>query len=69
MNLELMDDLSNLREVIRSFLDKVDVDHLDESDGEYTFLADESGVSNTELDNFVETLEQASELATQLLTR
>lgn len=68
MNLELREHLDQLRNNIDDFLVFVEEHHsVDfDDDSEYTFLEDESGLSNTELDNFVAMLEQICNTIEQL---
>lgn len=61
MNIDQIDSLRNLMEEIDLFLEAVD--HEDHDDGEYTFLEDESGISNTEVDNLIESLYSVREMA------
>jgi hypothetical protein len=61
MNIDQIDSLRNLMEEIDLFLESLD--HEDNEDGEYTFLEDESGISNTEVDNFIESLYTVREMA------
>jgi hypothetical protein len=59
MNLELREQLEKLNDAIHVFIEYVE-DHVteetDEAEEEYKFLEDESGVSNTHLDNLMESL-------------
>jgi hypothetical protein len=62
MDLEKKEQLEKLHDGIEEFLTFIEEhEDIEEEDGEYEFLADESGVSNTEWDNFIESLNVVSE--------
>lgn len=69
MNFELREQLDRLHDSVENFMDYAE-DHMSEEDphgeSEYTFLVDESGISNTALDNFLETLQHVTEFIDKL---
>jgi hypothetical protein len=68
MDLELREDLTTLRDSVGNFIENLDAVEINE-DLEYTFLEDESGISNTKLDNLVETLQHVVVLVDGLITK
>ena len=65
MNLDLQLHLDKLNDQIADFMEFMEdcSEELDDDDEkEYDFLTDESGISNTELDNLVESLYHISDL-------
>jgi hypothetical protein len=67
MNFELVEQLEKLGDGVEDFMDYAE-DYM--SGGpEETFLQDESGISNTELDNFIETLKHVTEFINKLTRR
>ena len=69
MDLEFTDTLRALAEYIEVFIDNTDelVHNTDDDDREYSFMEDESGISNTEIDNLIETLTHGLELTHKLV--
>jgi hypothetical protein len=68
-NFELREQLEKLGESVEEFIDFADENISAEDlheDGEYSFLVDESGISNTDLDNFLEILKRVVEFIEQL---
>jgi hypothetical protein len=69
MNFELREQLELLHDSVEDFVDFAD-ENISSDDlygsGEYTFLVDESGISNTELDNFLETLKHVTDFIEKL---
>lgn len=70
MNFELREQLEKLGESVEEFVqyadENISMDDLYGSEGDYTFLSDESGISNTDLDNFIETLQHVTEFIEKL---
>jgi hypothetical protein len=60
MNFEIIENLNILAETINLFLEFSDeyISEINNEELEYEFLEDENGISNTELDNIIEHLEQ-----------
>ena len=57
MDLEKKEQLERLNDCINEFLTFIEEhEDIDVEDGEYEFLTDESGISNTEWDNFIDSL-------------
>lgn len=70
MDLELTDQLRSLVEYLENFIDNMeDAVHNHEEDHEYSFMTDESGISNTEMDNLLETLNHGLDLTKQLVVK
>jgi hypothetical protein len=71
MDLELTDQLRGLAEHLESFIDHMEdlVHNSAHDDNEYEFMEDESGISNTEMDNLVEILNQGLDLTNKLVLR
>lgn len=69
MDLEFTETLRALAEYIENFIDNTDelVHNADDDDKEYSFMEDESGISNTEIDNLIHTLTHGLELTTKLI--
>lgn len=67
MNIDEQEALQRLVEEIDLFMEVIDLDDAND-DGEYTFLEDESGISNTDVDNLVESLYSVKELAERFST-
>lgn len=69
MNFELREHLSKLHDSVEEFITFAE-EHMSEEDvhgeNEFSFLVDESGISNTDLDNFLETLEYVTDFIAQL---
>lgn len=69
MNFELREQLERLHDSVEDFVDFAD-ENISNDDlygvGEYSFLIDESGISNTELDNFLETLKHVTDFIEKL---
>jgi hypothetical protein len=67
MDLELNDRLRSLRDYIEDFInemeDKVPTDH----DLEFEFMEDESGISNTDMDTLLDTLEGSVTFVNQMI--
>lgn len=71
MDLELMEQLRSLANDIGDFIDNMDdiVYDQSEDDKEFKFMEDESGVSNTEMDNLLETLHHGLELTNKMIAK
>ena len=70
MDLELRENLDKLHDTIEHFIDWIEEEKQDmlesNEETEYEFLRDESGISNSDLDNFVETLQHVTEFIEKL---
>ena len=71
MDLELMEKLRHLADSLGDFIDEMDdiVYNQDDDDKEYEFMEDESGISNTEMDNLLETLTHGLELTNKMIVK
>ena len=69
MNFELREQLDKLHDSVENFIDFAD-EHMAEDDdhgeSEFSFLVDESGISNTDIDNFLETLQHVTDFIEKL---
>jgi hypothetical protein len=67
MDIDQIESLQRLVDEIEIFIEAVDEEDHHVEDNEYKFLEDESGISNTELDNLVESLNNVQELARRFI--
>ena len=71
MDLELTDQLRVLAEHLEGFIDNMEdiIHNHEDDDNEYVFMEDESGISNTEMDNLLETLNHGLDLTHKLVLK
>jgi len=67
MNLELRDDLDALKDSVSEFIDIADALELNQEEGEYNFLEDESGISSTKLELLIDHLKRIVDMINQLV--